>query len=597
MPVASPESITPAAGTPGDGGATQRQQPTEEPTAPPSHHGFLRHARLIGILTLISRILGMARESVAALYFGAGVVWSAFTVAFTVPNLFRKLFGEGALSAAFIPLYAQALKTGNEKEARQFAAASVNLLCLILLGLTVVGEAGLWLADLWLRNSRPDLILTIKLTAIMLLYVLLICGTAFLGAILQVHRRFALPAAAPVLLNIIHIVVIVAGAAILGMRSATGLRRIELETTLVNWLAVFVLVAGVLQVAMLLPSLKAVGFRFDSRARIWTPAVRKMLILSVPVGLSAGVLQLSVLIDKGITVALSQGADGAGNLVTHFSFAGRLVEFPMKLGAVARLNWAQFLYQFPLGVFAIAIATAIFPGLSADALDHDRARFRRVLNHGIVATLLEGFPASLGLILVRYPAIRVFFQHGSFTADDTRWVALSVVFYSAAIWAFSVQQILNRAYYAMHDTMTPLILAIVTIVVNTIVEVPLVFSSLGEAGMAAGTLASFGLQAIVMLIMLDKRVGGLGLRQIGISVVKMLAACGAMALVCFALEKSPWYPRGTGMGASLLQLAMLMTVGGISYLLACQSMGLDVLAHLTRSGLEATASGQGDDAV
>src|SRR5437764_14154791 len=128
---------------------------------------FVSHANLIGFLTLISRILGMARESVASYFFGAGAIWSAFTVAFTIPNLFRKLFGEGALSAAFIPLYAQEVKRNHPKEAAQFAIASVNLLCTILIALTIVGEVVLWILTLvW--DMRPDRLLTVKLTAIML---------------------------------------------------------------------------------------------------------------------------------------------------------------------------------------------------------------------------------------------------------------------------------------------------------------------------------------------------------------------------------------------------------------------------------------------
>src|SRR5258706_9841066 len=157
-------------------------------TEAPDQKSFVSHAKLIGALTLVSRILGMARESVASYFFGAGAIWSAFTVAFTIPNLFRKLFGEGALSAAFIPLYAQQVKHNHPKEAAQFAIASVNLLCTILIVLTIVGEAVLWgTALLW--DMRPDRLLTVKLTAGMLPYVLLVCGTAFLGGVLEVHWR------------------------------------------------------------------------------------------------------------------------------------------------------------------------------------------------------------------------------------------------------------------------------------------------------------------------------------------------------------------------------------------------------------------------
>src|SRR5438552_413955 len=158
-----------------------------------SHHAFLAYAKLVGAITFLSRLLGMARESIAANYFGGGIVYSAFTFAFTVPNLFRKLLGEGALSAAFIPLYAQAVKRQSSQRAQlsanDFASASVNLLCAILLALTVMGEILLLLAVLLIRMPA-DYLLAAKLTMIMLPYVLLVCGTAFLGSILQVHDRF-----------------------------------------------------------------------------------------------------------------------------------------------------------------------------------------------------------------------------------------------------------------------------------------------------------------------------------------------------------------------------------------------------------------------
>jgi putative peptidoglycan lipid II flippase len=528
---------------------------------------FVAHAKLISALTLLSRILGLARENVVAAYFGAGVVSQAFTVAFKIPNLFRKLLGEGALSAAFIPIYAQELKTGDEAAANRFAAASVNLLAAILIALTVLGEAGLWLASRLIQLRSQDL-LVVRFTEIMLPYVLLICGTAFLGGILQVHKRFALPALAPVLLNVIHVAVILIGARLLMLTPGSG--NVALQTRLAYWLAGFVLVAGVMQIAMLMPSLRAVGFRPMWIADLWTPTIRKMLRLSVPLALSTGVLQLSVVIDTGITLLLSAGENPHEKL----HILGFTAAYPMALGAVARLNWAQFLYQFPLGVFAIAVATAIFPNLSADAVDSDREKFKRVLRQGILFTLLEGLPASVGLILIRYPAIRLLLQRGSFTPADTDWVALSVIFFSAAIWAFSLQQILNRAYYALHDAVTPLVLALITIAINTAVEIPLSFTRLGEAGMAAGTLASFGLQAVAMLIMLDRKIGGIGLKSIIVSSGKMLAACALMAAACLGIQRLPIYPTGTNHLASLEQLVILLVIGGATYAGACLAMGL-----------------------
>jgi len=521
----------------------------------------------------------MARETVMAIYFGAGPISSAFAAAFKVPNLFRKLLGEGALSAAFIPLYAQALKPGDAeavKEANRFAAASVSLLTSVLLAVTLIGELFLW-ALVHSVALRPENLLIVRFTAIMLPYVLLVCGTAFLGGILQVHRRFALPALAPVILNLIHIAVIVIGARLLMLHHASGETKIELQTRLANWLAVFVIVAGALQVLILLPALRGVGFNFVWVSRFWTPAVKNMVRLSIPVALSTGVLQASVVIDTLITLLLT----GSANPSERLHVFGHVLAYPMLPGALARLNWAQLLYQFPLGIFAIALATAIFPTLSADAMDADQTRFKSSLRHGILVTLMEGLAASVGLILVRYPAIRLLYQHGDFTPADTQWVALSTVFFAAAIWAFSLQQILNRAYYALHDTMTPFVLSIITIAVNTVVEIPLVFTHLRESGMAVGTLVSFAIQAVVMLVMLDRRVGGLGLKTIGFATFKMLVGCGAMVIACWAVQRIPGYPAGEGTMRSIGQLGILMVAGGLAYLGTCRVLGLELRQSTT----------------
>ncbi|CAA9418950.1 MAG: Proposed peptidoglycan lipid II flippase MurJ [uncultured Phycisphaerae bacterium] len=567
--------------------------PTIEPAAPdadapaaPAAKSFLRHAKLIGGLTLLSRLVGLVREMVAAHYLGAGVVANAFRFAFMIPNLFRKLLGEGALSAAFIPLYAQANERGTTETgepAADFAAASVNLLTGILIAVTLVGEAVLLAAILAVPGDRADRVLMLKFAAVMLPYVLLVCGGAFLSAILQVHRRFGAPAFAPVLLNVCHIAVLAGGAWFLGLRGNAPQTPpvVALQTKLAFALAVAVLVAGALQVAILLPALRAVGFRFRPGVRAWTPAVRKMLVLSIPVAIGAGVLQLSVLCDKGISYALMQGVDRDGNLVTHFRWFGQALRYPMEHGAITRLDLAQLLYQFPLGVFAIALATAIFPSLSAEALGRDRDGFKRVLRQGIEASLWEGLPASVGLILVAEPAARLLFQHGQITAHDAGLVARSTMWYAGAVWAFSMLQIVNRAYYALHDTWTPLVMSAVNLVLNLVVELPLLWW-LGEPAMAVGTLVSFSVQAVVMLWMLDRRVGGLGLRHSAGPVGKMLLATAVMGLACWALRASPLYPSSEGRAAWAGQLLLIAGCGAAVYLVACQLLGLDFLRVLRR---------------
>ena len=593
------------------------------------HASFLRHAKVVGLLTLVSRVMGLIREVVSAHYLGTGLVASAFTVAFTIPNLFRKLFGEGALAAAFIPLYADAVrkergrtasaaapadigKTVDLKSitdasavddakavdgttafddatavapaapesAAAFAAAGVNLLVGCLLIITLIGELGLGLAVVFWPGLRPDHLLTLRLTMIMLPYVLLICGTAFLAGVLQVHRRFAAAAAAPVLLNLCHIAVLVFGAWLFRLSTLRDPDAIaDVQTTLVHWLACAVLVAGGLQLALLLPDLRAVGFRFSIAVRLWTPLTRRMLRLTAPVAVGAGVVQLSVLLDRAFSTLLMQGFDAAGNPITHFTLLGQLIRYPMEAGAPARLAIAQFMYLFPLGIFATALATAIFPSLSSEALEQDRTAFRASLRQGIEAALWEGIPASVGLMIVRGPAIRLLFEHGQIRPHDADLIGQSLLFYAGGIWAFSLLQICSRAFYAIHDTVTPLRMSVINLVINLLVELPMIWW-LGEAGMAVGTLVAFAIQAIWMLWQLDRRIGSLELRRLALPIVKMLVATLLMAAACLGLQRLPIYPRHESRTAWAIQLALLMLVGAAVYIASCKWLGVTVMNQI-----------------
>src|SRR5260221_4814895 len=433
---------------------------------------MLKASGAMAAATLLSRVLGMVREMVYYHFMGIGWVNDAFQYAFTIPNLFRKLLGEGALSAAFIPLYAKALKQQkSDGEANDFASASVSLLIAILFGITVVGEIIL-AAVLYFANLREGTQLAVKLTIVMLPYVVFVCAAAFVGGILQVHRRFAGPAIVPVVSNLLMIATLAAVAITHDLRTEAG------QEAAVWWVAISALSAVAVQLIVLWPPLRRAGFRFHFVGHFWTAAVRHMLLMSVPVALGAGVLQLGVVLDKQIALMLATG-DGK----THLHLFGWALRLPMEEGALARLNWAQFLYQFPLGVFAISLATAIFPQLSGDALELDRTAFRTVFQRGFEASLFIGLPASIGMIVVAEPAVRLPFESGRFTANDSRLTALSAAIYSSAIWAFSIQQVLNRAFYALHDMRTPLWTTAVNLAINLAVEIPLLWTPLGESAM------------------------------------------------------------------------------------------------------------------
>jgi putative peptidoglycan lipid II flippase len=312
------------------------------------------------------------------------------------------------------------------------------------------------------------------------------------------------------------------------------------------------------------------------------------------------VLQVGVLLDKAIAFFLAS-APG----IETFTLFGQTIAYPMHEGAAARLNWAQFMYQFPLGVFAIALATAIFPRLSRDAIDDSSAdvplthgdtraaatpQFRHVLRRGVEASLFIGLPASAGMVIVSVPAVRLLFEGGNFTPDDTLWTARSTAIYSAAIWAFSMQQILSRAYYALHDTITPLIWTIVNLLLNLVIELPLLFTPLRECALPVGTLVSFAIQSVVMLLMLDRRAGGIGLRQSLMPIGKMMLATLVMTGACVAAMQIPGWPTGTNKLSSAIQLALLMTIGGSTYLITCALLKLGDWRQYIRRRPRSTAN-------
>ncbi|HQY89305.1 MAG TPA: lipid II flippase MurJ, partial [Tepidisphaeraceae bacterium] len=236
-------------------------------------------------------------------------------------------------------------------------------------------------------------------------------------------------------------------------------------------------------------------------------------------------------------------------------------------------------------VFAIALATAIFPKLAGDADTSGPIAptdsFRDVLRRGIEASLFIGLPASIGMILVARPAIELLFRHGQFTAEDAARCALSTAIYSGAIWAFSLLQIINRACYALHDTRTPLIWTLINLIINIIVEIPLVWTGLGESGMAIGTLVSFTIQAIVMTLLVARR-AGVDLRQSFNRVLKMIVATVVMGAVCFGIDRIIGWSDSSARLIVGARLVTIMVVGGATYLLCVVLLKLPVGSIIKR---------------
>jgi len=524
---------------------------------------FEHHARTVTLLTLVSRITGLARDASLARIFGNGALMDAFNFAFMIPNLFRRLFGEGALSAAFLPAYAD-LDKNNPGVARQLATLTIGLMLAVLGALTIVGEIVLWLV---LASDASHDMLAVRLTMVMLPYMPLVCMVAIMGAMLQVHGRFGPAAAAPVVLNLCIVAATLGGAKLLKNGQAADRSHISI-------VAASVLLAGVLQVIWALWSLRGTkwlvgGFAKCREAR---EPFRKMLGQAWPMFIGLGVLQINTFID-GLVASYP----------TTFGPTIFGIDYPLEPGALASLSNAARLYEFPLGVFGIAVATAIFPALSK--LKDDAHAFSDTLRRGLRLVVYIGLPASVGLILVRHQLVAVMFQGGDFTASDTRRVAFVLMGYAPAIWAYSMTHVLTRAFYAKGNSMTPVKVAVGMVALNFAMNITLIWTPLREAGLAWSTAVSAIIQSIILLRLARRKYADHAIvdRDVRASWVRSAIATVVMGAAVWATAQFAlfnWWSAETGdlrWRDLAMQLAILVSVGGAAYAAASLALRMPEL--------------------
>lgn len=517
--------------------------------AEPSRHGFERHARTVTSLTILSRLGGLARDATLSRVFGVGVMMDAFFFGFMVPNLFRRLFGEGALSAAFLPRFvrdSQEDPATARLMARLLIGRSMIVLSLLVLLIEAVVVTGV-LAG-FLDGDRFGFL------AIMLPYAPMICLVALVGAMLQTYGRFGPTAAAPVILN----VMLVGTTLLLVPAVRGGVLSIEAQVMLV---ACGVLVAGFIQVAWSVLALRKVlpgdGTPDQAKAR---SSLRAVFRQAIPMALGLGALQLNTLLD-GI---IASWPTMIGPTIPIIDVA-----YPLEEGSMSALSWAARLYEFPLGVFGIAIATAIFPQLSRE--HGNDSEFLATMRRGIRLTFFIGLPASVGLVLVRDPLTAVILQGSAFTVEDTRRTAFILLGYAPAIWAYSLSHVFVRAFYARGEAMTAVKVSVSLIALNLLLNLTLIWTPLGVAGLAWSTAFCSVVQTVVLGALLAGRLGTLldgdvlasAFRTVVLTVA--VAACAWVAIILVqpgSHEGSWWWQL-----ASLAMIVAAGTVGGI--VLAC----------------------------
>jgi putative peptidoglycan lipid II flippase len=488
---------------------------------------LVKAAGLIGVATFSSRILGFIRDMVLARLFGATPAADAFFVAYRVPNLLRELFAEGSMSSAFIPVFTEYQTLKSKRDAWELASAVFTTLLTIVTGITVLGIVAapgiVWLLAPGFHDDPAKLGMTTLLTRIMFPYLLFISLAALAMGILNSMRAFAAPAFSPVFFNIFII-----GCALF------------LSPTMpepIFGVAIGVVAGGAAQFAMQMPGLSLRGMLFGFRFEPGHPGVRRIGALMVPSLLGLSVTQINITVS---TILASFFAGGP----TYLFYGMRLI-------------------QFPLGIFGVALATAILPAFSAQAARGALDELRTTLGFGLRMILFIILPAMLGLILLRQPIVHLFFEHGTFTAHDTAETALAVLCYSVGLWAFGGVRIIVSAFYSLQDTRTPAISAAIAVAANLVFSL-LLMSSLGSAGLALSTALAAMVNGGILVAVLHRRLGGIEWGSVGRSSLRVLIASAPLAVVCaWVAAAQLWtHPGEWTAKSAMLFMAIGLSVGG-----------------------------------
>jgi len=544
-------------------------------------HFFAAAKRVAGI-TVLSRVLGLIRDMVIV-GLGATRATDAFWTAFSVPNLFRRLFGEGALSAAFVPVFTEVAEAEGWQKARLVLANTAGLLAVVLAGLVVLLEAVL-AACLVFAPGRWDRTLLVELLMVVMPFMFTICLLALGSAALNCKGHFAYPAFAPIILNI----ALIAGAYLAHrLMPAEGYGGLFL-------LSASVLLAGAVQLVGVAWLLRRSNLAAAPRLRPVLAPVRRMARLVLPMIIPLGVLQFSAFFDRFYAWVMTAMPEAPRLELLGFSIAK-----PLAPGVVTCLYAANRLYQFPLGILAISLATAVFPLMSRYASRGDILGLREATNRALRLSVFLGIPAGVGLIILARPIILLIYHHGRFRAADAARSAFILQMYAAGMWAYFCNHILLRAFFSQKDTRTPLRVSCALVAANIVLVVLLVFTPLNAGAFGLATAVTSSANAVLLVLILRRRWGHIGAGRIFRSTWRIVVAAGMMA-AALALGRG-WLGRAGErlgealggrwagwLGSPVVARAVLvvgsLVLGGSVYLLAALLLRCPELGELRGPG-------------
>lgn len=536
-----------------------------KPVAPQKRSSVARSAGIVSMAVMASRVLGLVREMVFAYLFGASKSFAndAFVIAFRIPNLLRDLFAEGALSSAFVTVFSDYLVTKDEKEAFRLSNLVATILILVLGTLVVLGiifapQVVKAIAG-GLQNDREKFDLTVRLTRIMMPFILLVALAAQAMGVLNARDRFGMPALASTFFNVGSIVGGLVFAALLTDPSFFHPINAIVERPIegIVGMAYGVLIGGFFQYAVQWPSLLSAGFRYRPMLSFSDPGVRRIFKLMGPAVIGAAAVQVNVLVNTNFATNIPGGS-----------------------GPVSWLNYSFRLMQFPIGVFGVAIATATLPSISRSAALKDVSEFRRTLAGSIRLAFLLTIPSAVGLIVLGHPIIALIYEHRSFGPNDTDHTAAALAFYAIGLAGYSAVRILAPAFYAINDARTPMMISLLSMATNFVMNWMLV-GVLQERGLALSTSTVALMNFALLYAIMRRRVEGIEGRRTAVAVAKIVAASAVMGVVCWVISGAIGKTAGFSFTASAINVFASVSAGAGVFYLVASALGVQELKAAT----------------
>src|SRR5919198_1143634 len=498
--------------------------------ATPAGRAAARNTAIFSVLTGLSRIAGLAREIVASSYFATSGAFSAFTIAFQVPNVVRSLFADAALSAAFVPVFTELLEHGRRKDAFRLASTLFFLILTVLGAITVlfVVCAGI-IMPLFVGSQLAGLEhLTVGLSRVLFPVVLVLGLNGLVVGILNAYDHFTIPALSPLVWNAVILFCLV------------GSQQVLSGDNQLYGYAIGVIVGTIVQFAMALPMLRRLGFHLELSFSFRDERVRKVLRLMLPVTIGLGLINFNVLINSTLGSLVSEGA-------------------PRAIDAAFRI------YMLPQGMFSVAIATVLFPALSRYAARRDLDGLRQLTATGMRQIFLLLIPAAAATIALATPITRLIYQHGHFGSGSTDLVSSALFWFSFSLPFSAVNLLLTRTFFSLQKPWITTGIAGLNLGVNVAVSVAL-YKPFGIAGIVVGTAASSAAMTLAQMHFLRRELHGrLEARRTAVVVAQMLAASTVLAGAAYATWKVLDAALGRGLFGQIASVGLGLGVGAVVY--------------------------------